>query len=238
MKNATSAAAAAAILAATATAAEAQTKAPLVFYWTQVEKLEYRLGDDDTFAWDGDFVVGTDDLRLVLRSQAEYLVDAGQFERLENQARLQTPISDFFDAAAGIRVDTPKGPDRVYGVLGLHGLAPQWFEIDADFFVGGEGDASFRLDADYEALITNRVILTPTLEVDLPLTDDEDIGLAAFGPKLEASLRLSYDLVDRAVAPYVGVYYERSFGGTADLAREEGESVDAAFLLGGVRLRF
>ena len=31
-----------------------------------------------------------------------------------------------------MRVDTPDGPDRVYGVIGIHGLTEQWFEIDVD----------------------------------------------------------------------------------------------------------
>jgi copper resistance protein B len=37
-------------------------------------------------------------------------------------------------------LDSPNGPDRWYGVLGVTGLAPQWFEIDADFFVSEKGE--------------------------------------------------------------------------------------------------
>ena len=35
---------------------------------------------------------------------------------------------------------------------------------------------------------------------------------------MEAGLRLSYDLVDRSIVPYVGVHYERAFGRTAEFA--------------------
>ncbi|MDT8343691.1 MAG: copper resistance protein B [Thermohalobaculum sp.] len=209
---------------------------PLI-WGVQVEQLEYRLGEgSDILAWDGDATVGTDELRLVWRSEGEYALDEDAFEKLENQARLQTPVSEFFDAVVGVRVSTPDGPDRVHGVVGLHGLAPQWFEIDADLFLSDEPFA--RLEADYEALLTNRVILTPSVEVDLPFTDDPAIGVGGWGPTLEVGARLSYDLVDRAVAPYVGVHYERSFGETADLARAGGEDAGSVYFVAGVRLMF
>lgn len=208
-----------------------------VIWGVQAEQLEYRLSDgEDVLAWDADAIAGTDELRVVLRSEAEYGLDSDTFETLENQLRLQKPVSDFFDAVAGVRVDTPKGPDRVYGVIGLHGLAPQWFEIDADLFVSDE--VAFRFEAEYEALITNRLILIPSIEADLPLTDDRAIGVGAFGPKIELGARLSYDLVDRTVSPYVGVHYERVFGETADLARDEGEGVDAFAIVFGTRIMF
>jgi len=94
------------------------------------------------------------------------------------------------------------------------------------------------LDAEYEALITNRIILTPSVEADLPFSQDAEIGVGAFGPSIEIGARLSYDLIDRAVAPYIGVHYERSFGDTADFAREDGGDDDAVFAVVGLRLMF
>lgn len=230
---------AAALAAATALPAAAQEKEPLVFWGFQGEQFEYRLGEDDNMlAWDFDAFVGTDDLRFVWRSEAEWLTEEEVFETLENQARLETPISTFFNLAGGVRIDTPEGEDRVYGVIGLHGLAPQWFEIDADAFLSEDGDPSLRLDAEYEGLITNRLILTPNVEIDLPLSDDDAAGVAAFGPTVELGARLSYDLVDRAVAPYVGVGWERAFGDTADLIEDEGEDAGQVFGVLGVRLMF
>ncbi len=207
------------------------------FWGFQAEQLEYRTdGDDDIFAWDFDAFYGKDELRFVWRSEAEYDIDEDAFETLENQARLQTPISEFFDGVVGARVDTPSGPDRAYGVLGVHGLAQQWFEIDADLFISD--DPLFRFEAEYEGLITNRIILTPSVEVDVPFTDDEDIGAGAWGPKLELGARLSYDLIDRAFAPYIGVHYERLFGESGDLARDEGEDRDQVLFVVGARIMF
>ena len=150
--------------------------------------------------------------------------------------RLQTPISDFFDAVVGVRFDTPAGPDRTYGVVGIHGLSKQWFEVDADLYISDKPMA--RLEVEYEGLITNRVILTPSVEVSLPLADDPAIDVGAFGPKVELGARLSYDLVDRSIAPYVGVPYERVFGETEDIKTAEGVDNDSLFLVTGLRLMF
>ncbi len=217
--------------------AAAPALAEPVVWGVQAEQLEYRAGDgSDILAWDFDAFAGTDELKILWRSEAEFALDEDVFESLENQARLQMPVSDFFDAVVGVRVSTPEGPDRVHGVVGLHGLAPQWFEIDADLFLSDE--PFFRFEAEYEALITNRIILTPVVELELPFTDDRAIGVGAWGPTLEVGARLSYDLVDRALSPYIGVHYERVFGETADLARDEGEDVDGLFFVAGARIMF
>ena len=226
----------AALAAAWSFAAPATAMEPPI-WGIQAEQLELRVNDDaSVLAWDSDALFGSDELKFVWRSEGEYELRESTLETLENQARLQVPISDFFDGVAGVRVDTPDGPDRVYGVLGIHGLTQQWFEIDADLFLSEH--PSFRFEVEYEALITNRIVLIPSIEFDLPFTDDEAIGVGAFGPKLELGARISYDLVDRAIAPYIGVHYEQTFGDSADLAREEGEEAGAVFFVTGVRLMF
>ncbi|MCR9256369.1 MAG: copper resistance protein B [Alphaproteobacteria bacterium] len=214
-----------------------EARAESLIWGFQAEQFEYRVGEDENLlAWDFDALAGTDELKFVWRSEAEYLTDDGDFEALENQFRLQVPVSDFFDAVAGVRLDTPSGEDRVYGVIGLHGLAKQWVEVDADVFIG---ETSFvRFEAEYEGLITNRITLVPSLELDVPLTDDDELGVGAFGPKLEAGLRLSYDVVDRLFSPYVGVHYEKSFGESGVLARAEGEDTGAVSLVIGSRILF
>ena len=208
-----------------------------VVWSIQAEQLEYRVGEgSDITAWDAGAFVGKDALRLVWRNEAEYVDATKTFETLENQFRLQTPISTFFDAVAGIRVDTPDGPDRAYGVLGIHGLAPQWFEVDLDLFLSEY--PSVRFEVDYEALITNRLILTPSIELDIPLNDDVETGRGGFGPTFEIGARLSYDLIDRAIAPYIGVHWERKFGESASLARADGEEASSVYVVAGVRLLF
>jgi len=215
-------------------------KAEQLIWGIQAEQFEYRISNDaEVAAWDVDGMIGTDEFKLRYTGEGEYVDDREDtLEVFENKLVGQVPISDFFDAKAGIRLDAPDGPDRWYGVVGLQGLAQQWFEVDLDLFVSEKADTSLRLDAEYEGLLTNYLTLTPSIEVDLPFSDDEEVGIGAFGPKLEVGARLSYDLVDRTVSPYIGVHYERVFGKTADFKTEEGEEKDELYFVIGSRFLF
>ncbi|MEQ8504356.1 MAG: copper resistance protein B [Rhodospirillales bacterium] len=222
-----------------AVSVSAPAKAEPLIYGIQAEQLEYRYrGADktDVLAWNFDALIGTDELKLVWRSEGEFATKNDNFERMENQLRLQKPISTFFDAVAGVRYSSPTAGNRVDGVIGLHGLAPQFFEVDVDLFVGERPSA--RLDVDYELLLTNRLVATPTIELNLPFTDDAKYGRAAFGPTLEVGLRVSYDVIDRLFSPYIGIHYEKSFGGTANIKRSEGEEADALFFVVGTKMIF
>jgi len=120
--------------------------------------------------------------------------------------------------------------------LGLHGLAPQWFEVDLDLFLSEYPSARFEVE--YEGLITNRLILVPSIEVDVPLDDDPATGRGAYGPTIEIGARLSYDVIDRLFSPYIGVHWERTFGESANLARAEGEDTSAVYVVAGFRMIF
>lgn len=237
MKSYAGAAALAVALSASPAAAQ---ETNLVYYGFQLEEFEHRRGDEseELLVWNGDAFVGTDELKLRWLGEGEYDTDARKFESMENRLVLQMPVSDFFDVKAGIRADTPKGKSRLYGVLGVTGLLKQWIEVDADLFVSDVGDASVRLDAEYELLLTNRLTLTPSADLDVAFFDDRKMGVGSGFSSAEVGLRLSYDIYDRLLSPYVGVVWERKFGSTADFVREEGEDVEAWFVAVGVKVLF
>ena len=229
-----------AVVAALAATPVSAQETNLVYYGFQLEEFEHRVGDEseELLVWNGDTFVGTDELKLRLLSEGEYDTNERKFETLENRLVLQMPVSDFFDVKAGVRADTPKGKSRLYGVLGLTGLAKQWIEVDADLFVSDKGDASARLDAEYELLLPNRITLTPSADLNVAFSDDRKMGVGSGFSSAEVGLRLSYDILDRLLSPYVGVVWERKFGETADFAREEGEDVEAWFFAIGMKVLF
>ncbi|QCF28063.1 copper resistance protein B [Hydrocarboniclastica marina] len=215
-------------------------KEPNVFYGLQMEELEYRYSDTDKElgVWNGDAFIGTDELKFRWITEGEYVLEERAFETLENQFVLQKPLWDFFDIKAGVRFDTPEGPNRTYGLIGLAGLAPYWFEVDTNFYVSEKGDTSFDVDIEYELLLTNYLILTPSADIDVAFSSDEEAGVGSGLSSTELGARLSYDLIDRAFSPYVGVVYERLYGKTEDFANEHGEDADGWFLTVGAKLLF
>lgn len=215
-----------------------ERKKPLRTWGVQFEELEYRYSDDDEElgVWDADAFYGTDTLKVRWLTSGEYSIEEQAYEALENQLLGQIPISTFFDAKGGVRVDTPEGDDRVYGVLGVAGLAPQWFEVDASFYVSHKGDPSAELDVEYELLLTNYWILAATLDATVAFSEDRDIGVGKGLVATETGLRLSYDLIDRSVSPYIGFVHERRYGDSADFAEAEGGSREDWFAVVGVRL--
>lgn len=220
-----------------ATSAMAQVGVSPTVWGVRTDMLEYRMGDEEnSFAWGFEAWTGNDELRFVWKSEGVKIED-GDFEELDNEIRLQKPVTDFFDGFVGVAASTPDGvPERYYGSIGVTGLAPQWFEVEAALYVSEY--PYIGAEVEYEGLLTNRLILTPSIEVSLPLADDPEREIAAGGGSVEMGLRLSYDLIGRSVSPYIGVNYERSFGGTADILRDHGHEVDELAGVAGINFMF
>ena len=201
------------------------------------DRLEYRAQDgDDGYRWDAQAWYGGDFDKLWIKTEGE-----GEFSERAGQAEIQAlysrAIGPWFDLQAGVRHDFRPEPERVHLVLGLQGLAPYWFEIDAALFLAEAGDLTARIEAEYDQRITQKLILQPTVELDFSADDVPEIGLGSGLSSLEAGIRVRYEFVPE-FAPYLGVEYERSFGGTADFAREAGENADGWSVVLGVRSWF
>ena len=158
-------------------------------------------------------------------------------EKGEIQLLYSRRLSDFFDAQAGVRYDFAPDPERGFGVFALQGLAPYWFEVDASAFVSNEGELSARFEAEYDLLITQKLILQPTAEVNIAAQSVRERGIGSGINDVELGLRLRYE-IERKFAPYVGTSWERKIGQTADYARNEGEDVDNLSFVTGVRFSF
>lgn len=216
-----------------------ERKQPLTTWGIQFEELEYRYSDDEEVGvWNADVFYGTDDLKVRWLTKGEHAFEEQTYEELENQLVAQVPVSDFFDAKGGVRFDTPDGPDRTYAVLGVAGLAPQWFEVDANLYLSDEGKASAGLDVEYELLFTNYWILSATLDATVAFSEDRQIDVGKGLVSTETGLRLSYDLLGRSFSPYLGIVHERKYGDTEDFAEAGGSSTEDWFAVIGVRIVF
>ena len=206
-----------------------------IHYYGLLDQLEWQDAAGGALAWDAGGWAGRDLHRLWLRSEGERT--DGRTEEAELQVLYGRPVARWWEAVAGVRQVFEPGSPQTWGVIGVQGLAPYWFEVEATAFVGEGGQTGARLEVEYELLLTNRLILQPSLEVDLHGKNDRGRGIGSGFSEMEAGLRLRYEF-RREIAPYVGVTWSRKLGRTADFAELENEDVEETRLLAGVRLWF
>jgi len=101
--------------------------------------------------------------------------------------------------------------------------------------VGDDGRLAARFKVAYDIRFTNRLILSPSVEANAYSKSEEERGLGAGLGNVETGLRLRFE-VQRKFAPYVGYVWERSFAGTADRRRAQGDPVNEHRFVAGIRM--
>ena len=76
-------------------------------------------------------------------------------------------ITTFFDLQGGLRSDVDSRPTRNWAAFGIQGLAPYFFDLEVTGYVSGKGHLAGKLEASYDLLLTQRLILQPQIEVNL-----------------------------------------------------------------------
>ena len=186
------------------------------------ERLEQQTHDGkDNLVWEAQGWVGRDFNKLWFKTEGHYDSENNDTEEFEVQALWSHAISPFWDLQMGLRHDFEPDVSRDYAVVGLMGLAPYWFEVDAAAFLNDEGHVSTRLEAEYDLRFSQRLILQPRMELNYAFNDDLEAGFAKGLYKSHLGLRLRYE-VKREFAPYIGVTWEKSFGETANLLSARG----------------
>lgn len=201
-----------------------------------INQLETRKADngDNPLAWEAEAWIGKDLNKLWLKTEGESV--GGKTEEAEVQILYSRAIAPFWDVQAGVRKDfKPQG--REWASLGIKGLAPYEFDVDAALFAGTEGRTAARLKGEYEILLTQKTVLSPEAEINLYGKDDPEMGIGSGLADANVGLRLRHEF-KREFAPYIGVNWSKKFGKTADYAREDGEKTEDTQFVAGLRLWF
>jgi copper resistance protein B len=208
-------------------------ESPFLAY-IEADEFEYRAGDGDgAFAWDVQGWAGGDYNKVWFKTRGDAPFE-GSLTHAEVQILYNRAASAFWDLQAGLRYDVEPDPARGFTVLGIQGLAPYFFEIDAAVFASHEGELSARLEVEYELLLTQRLIAEPSGELNFAFQEVGERGIGSGLSEMEFGVRLRYEIL-REFAPYAGVSWERSVGGTADIARSRGEGIEETAFVAGVR---
>ncbi|QIL20626.1 copper resistance protein B [Thermomonas sp. HDW16] len=203
------------------------------FVWMLIaDRLEWQQGD--TLVWEGSAWFGHDRGRLWLRSEGHREKDHGT--KADIEALWGKPVNAWWDVVAGVRHDTGHdGQDWL--AIGVEGLAPYKFEVQATAYLGEGGQTALKAEAEYELLLTNKLILQPRVEATAYGRNDAARGIGAGLGDVEAGLRLRYE-IRREFAPYIGIERSYRFGNTADYARIAGEPVHDTHWVAGLRFWF
>ena len=200
-----------------------------------LDQLEWQRTDAaDALAWEFDAWYGDDYNKVWFETEGERAEgeEEGRVEVMWDRI-----ITSWWSLQTGVRQDFGEGPARTWLDLGIQGMAPYFFEIDAAIYVGEQGRTSARFSGEYDLLITQRLVLQPELELRLFGKDDPENGIGSGLSDIEIGLRLRYE-IRREFAPYIGLHWERKFGRTATLARHEGDDVSELNVVAGVRAWF
>jgi len=215
-------------------AGSAQIKDKQIFAGTTIEAGWDAIDRRASMRWEGAGWIGNDTHKFRWKSEGE--LKRSTLEEAEIQALYSRRIAPFFDAQVGIRYDfSPRG--ATYAVIGIEGLAPQWFEVGAALFIDHSGNVSARLEAERDLLITQRLILKPFIELNFSANDVARRSIGAGLTDIETGVQLRYE-VRREFAPFVEFRYTRLVGKTSHLASADGESKQDLSVLLGVKLAF
>ena len=196
----------------------------------KVDDLERSYGSNaNATAWNAEAWYGGDFDKLWLRSE-------GERETHRSDARIEAfwdhAFANYWDWQLGARHDFGSGPQRSWAAFGVQGLAPYWFGIEATAYIGDGGRTAARFRAEYELLLTQRLVLQPEIEMNWYGRRDRARDVAAGLSDAEFGLRLRYE-IRREIAPYIGVVWKQRRDGDASDRRGSDTQLAA-----GLRLWF
>jgi copper resistance protein B len=210
-----------------------------------LDQVEWRGGGatgDARAAWDVQGWYGGDYDKLWVKSEGNYVGGGSDrpargIQDASVELLWDRVIARWWSLQAGGREDLAGGPARTWAAVGVQGLAPQWFETEATFYVGTAGRTAARLKAQYDLLLTQRLVLQPFAEANLYGRSDVSRQIGSGLSNLELSVRLRYE-IRRELAPYIGFAWLRRVGSTADLVRAAGDDAGEFQVVAGLRVWF
>jgi copper resistance protein B len=201
-----------------------------------VDRLEaVNVRDDFSTIYDWQAWYGKDYDKLLFRAEGE--IEGGTFKNARNEALWAHALTAYWDTQVGVRIDSGLGTDRVWGAFGVQGFAPYWIYIEATAYVGEEGRTAFRLETEYDVLITQKLILQPRIEMNFYSQSDLSRLVSSGLSNIEAGLRLRYEF-KREFAPYIGIEWANTFGAAADVIRAGGKNPEEPRFVAGVHFWF
>lgn len=178
-----------------------------------VDQLEYQDSKEKAITWDAFVFAGYDINKVYLYSEGEKPRD----EKVSSETQLlySRAITPYWDIQTGLEYDKTPEDSKTWGVIGFQGLAPYFFETKTSLLFSNDGNIGLKISAEYEALITQKLILSPSIALSAYSKSDDEMEIGKGLSNLTVGTRLRYE-IKREFAPYIGVEWSKNFGKTAE----------------------
>lgn len=204
----------------------------LFFGYSRIEVDATRSGGQGATSWSGMGWYGRDHDRVWWRTLGDRTGAA--YSAAEAQLLYGRYVKTFWDVVVGYRRDfKPAGAN--YLAVGLAGIAPYWFDVEATAFLSDRGQVSARTQLAVDVLWTQRLVSRPSARVDWAATADRARSSGAGVNSLEVGVQTRYE-IRRKFAPYVDLRYGQRRGETRRLFSADGRDAGGVTVRGGLRL--
>ena len=173
--------------------------------------------------------------RALIRAEGD--IEGGAFRDARNELLWAHAVTAYWDTQLGVRYDSGKGNDRGWLAFGVQGLAPYWLYVEATAYVNEQGRTAFRLETEYDLLLTQKLILQPRVEMNFYSRRDDSRAVSSGLSDFSGGVRLRYE-IRREFAPYVGIEWDGKFGSAANAMRISGEIPEGARFIAGAHFWF
>lgn len=163
---------------------------------------------------------GYDTQKLWLK--AEHEASQGSTGHAELQLLYSHAIAPYWDIQTGLSRALEAGGNEDSLVIGIQGLAPYHFDVEAALFINEHAELVAKLELAYELRLSQAWVLEPELSLSAAAQHRQAAAQGAGIRQWQPALRLYY-YPRREWAPYLGVIWHRLSGDSADYARERGE---------------
>jgi len=157
--------------------------------------------------------VGSDKNKIFIQAH----VEKAESEKTQTETKLlySRNVADFWDVQTGVRYqyqpEQKHDKNQWDAVLGLHGLAPYFFETEAYIYAGQNQRWQLSLETTRDVLFTQKLIAQPYLNADVILSDESSYAAKSGLSKLQIGLQTRYE-ISKKIMPFIDVAYAYNKG--------------------------
>ena len=183
--------------------------------------------------------IGTDENKIFIKVHA----DRSESEQAEYDAKVlySRNVADFWDVQAGLRYRNDQNrevdQDQVDAAIGLHGLAPYFFETNAYLYVGQDNQTSLSLETERDVLLTQKLIVKPYLDLNVIFSDDSSYAQKTGLSTAQLGLETRYE-INKKVMPFVDLSYSYRQGNEETAWQQQSSSENEWRYGAGIRFKF